>query len=91
MLSRPETTPWALSDGEVYSVYKALGGSSDLLSAGSLGSAALQEFVPPAQLLTWALGLAAFQQNRMRTLYESELRRRGLLRDPEATTAKEVR
>ena len=70
------------SGGEVYSVYKALGGSTEVLGAGALGLTALETFVPPARLLAWAASFASFQQNQMQSLYEGELYRRGIFKDP---------
>ncbi len=81
-LQRPETVPWALSDGEVYSVYKSLGGSVDALTIGGMTLAVLEKFLAPAYLLSWATSLAGFQQNQMRKLYEAELYRRGIFRKP---------
>ena len=74
--SNPVTTPWALTDTELVSLFEATGGSTDMLNDTAL----LTSFALPLSL---AAGLAGRQQSKLRSSYERELKRRGFLKVPE--------
>ncbi|WP_420348608.1 hypothetical protein [Pelagibius sp.] len=83
-LDRPETVPWALTDAEVYSVYRSLGGSVEVADFVA-DVAEVAALVNPYALLVAAIGeLSEAQQDSLRSAYEAELYRRGIFTRPKS-------